>query len=157
MRLVIDYDALRVAESDLGLTLPARVTWEKLRARQPNATVLGRYNGIDVFHPMHRIALNPNARAARCNATLWHELTHALQAERLGGYARFDSEYSRQLKALGIHPGHADYYERYTSIPLEQEANAATDLALAGACATLVHVAPTVELHSVRDRGRVEV
>jgi hypothetical protein len=139
MRLVVDHDALREAESDLGLTFPARITWEKLRARTQDAMVLGRYNGIDPFHPAHNIALNPNLTTRRASATLWHELTHAMQAERLGSFARFDSEYARQLRAIGLHVSHPDYYARYVSIPLEAEACEATNLALGGVLTTLVY------------------
>lgn len=141
MRLVVDHEALCEAQSDLGLTFPARVKWEALRPRKQHrdAVVLGRYNGVDPFNPAHAISLNPNSTTVRASATLWHELTHALQAERLGSYPRFESEHARQLRCIGVRPSDPDYYVRYSAIPLEQEANAATAMALEGALARLVY------------------
>lgn len=58
--------------------------------------------------------------------TLWHEMTHVQQAERLGSYARFIAERIHQKREAGITPllwDGFEYRRRYNQMPQELEAN----------------------------------
>lgn len=127
-----DHCALDTARSDLGLKLDVRIIFEKLRGPR-DAFIAGRYTGVDIFHDWHNVWLNPNQTTASINATLWHELVHALQCERLGSYPRFDSLYRQQQLELGIPYGGEGYFAAYRNMPLEAEAWNTTELYRAGA------------------------
>lgn len=122
------------AQSDLGLTLPVRVMFQRIPA-SPGSFVSGKYTGIDVFHNWHNILIHRNQTVAAASAALWHELQHALQCERAGGWPRFWSEYQRQWKEAGVSCSYSDDYRR---IPYEAEAWNMTALARDGALAKLV-------------------
>ncbi len=62
----------------------------------------------------------------KSTVTLFHEMTHVLQAERLGSFARFKVEHLRQAREAGVTALLTDGFEygrRYNSIPYEIEAN----------------------------------
>ena len=140
----VNPDALRRARGDLGLTLDVRVKFERLRGRGQNSVALGRYNGTDPYNPAHQISLNPNQTVRAVNASLWHELMHARQCERIGSWPRFDSEYARQCRAVVTDPD--AFYTQYRAAPWESEAYAEQheyergnryDLILSAPCATV--------------------
>lgn len=140
-RLAIDSTALDQARADLGLVLDVRVIPEKLTSTKldPDTFVQGRYTGVDPFHGWHNIYVHKNLVPKVASAALWHELTHAVQCERWGSYPRFDAEYKRQQRELGVPYGSAEYFRRYVNMPFEAEAWSATALAKAGQLALLVY------------------
>lgn len=133
-----DHSALETARYDLGLSLDVRIIIERLKGPR-GAFVAGRYTGTDPFHGWHNVWINPNQTVAAANASLWHELVHALQCERLGSWPRFDSEYRRQQAELGIPYGAEGYFDAYVNMPLEQEAWNTTQLYRAGALHQVLH------------------
>lgn len=123
--LRIDRAALTCAARDLGLKLDVRPCTGLLHVRnRPTVFVGGRYDGVDVFNPAHMLTVNRNQTADAASRALWHELTHALQCERIGSFPRYQSEYARQLRAAGISASDPDYYgpSGYCTIPFEAEA-----------------------------------
>lgn len=135
-RPVYTTDSARLDEAcaDLGLSLDVRIIFERLRCKSDrNTFVAGRYTGVDVFQNWHNVWLNPNQTTASINASLWHELTHAMQCERVGSFPRWDSLYQAQSAELGIPYGAPGYFEAYVEMPFEQEAWSATRLYQEGA------------------------
>lgn len=141
MPLKIDFPALDRARSDLGLRLDVRTIVDVLTCPKSveRTFVAGRYTGIDPFHGWHNVYVNERQTTPAASASLWHELTHAMQCERLGSWLRFDAEYQRQVRDLAIPYGAAGYWTAYRDMPLEAEAWAATELARAGQLEMLVY------------------
>lgn len=76
-KFAIDYPALREACSLLDIDLPVKV---RLHSKVGNTHANHRFNGT-----FHNIMLKSYLTAAEASSALWHELTHAMQAERAGG------------------------------------------------------------------------
>lgn len=99
----VDRAALRDACDLLGLKLPVSIRF--------NSRV-GRTNGNYRFTgTSHDIMLKSYRTAEQASATLWHELTHALQAERAGSTTAWQGVL-------------ADSRGKYQRCPLEIEARA---------------------------------
>jgi hypothetical protein len=104
---VIDRQALADACDLLGLKLPVKIRY--------NARV-GTTNGnYQLRAGWHDIMLKSYHTAEQASSTLWHELTHAMQAERAGDFAAW-----RQVRAE-----QARY--SYRIRPIEREACAMSD------------------------------
>lgn len=73
----LDPRALRDAIALLGLRIPVKIRY---------TSRVGATNGNYCFKGTHHdIMLKSYHTAAQATETLWHELTHAMQAERAGG------------------------------------------------------------------------
>lgn len=104
----IDQKALKDAIAILGLKLPVRV---RQHARVGNTN--GNYrHGVTHHNIMIKSYLTPE----QASKTLWHELTHAQQAERAGDYAGWTLESQQQRRSYA-------YWNR----PIEVEARANAD------------------------------
>lgn len=117
---VIDRDALDRARLHLGLRHPvqARITYYSR-----DRSLHGRY--VDLQDGVHRIALSGEQGWRSASRTLWHELGHALQVERLGSRKAFDEQIDREMKAAGISlPKGVKWWQarRYRETDLEVEA-----------------------------------
>lgn len=129
MKLTVDSTALDQARSDLGLVLDVRVIFERLQpTRKEHDACHGRYTGIDPFHSWHNCWVHKWITVEAANAALWHELTHALQCERTGSYAVWQSAYFGYDRSIG-----------YAANPFEVEAFAATAMAREGALGMLLY------------------
>lgn len=98
----IDQAAIRDACDLLGIKLPVKV---RTHSRVGNVT--GNYRFRNGYHD---IMLKSYRTAAEASATLWHELCHAMQAERAGDEAAWGAVLSEQ----GRYP--------YRLRPIEREA-----------------------------------
>jgi len=115
-RYEVDMSAVAAAARALGLRHPVRVfirryTWGD-----------GRYIGF--VDGEHRVGVASDLSARRASRTLWHELTHALQVERLGDERTFWSLWWKQMRKLGLSRTQAARATslRYRRAPLEAEA-----------------------------------
>lgn len=73
----VDQAALNRAIQTLGLRLPVRIRFNsRVGSTNGNYRFMGGY---------HNIMLKSYRTAEQASETLWHELTHAMQAERAGG------------------------------------------------------------------------
>lgn len=73
----VDRRALKDACDLLGITKPVRIRFSsKVGSTNGNYRFMGTY---------HDIMLKSYHSPAQASSTLWHELTHAMQAERAGG------------------------------------------------------------------------
>jgi hypothetical protein len=115
-RFDVDDAAVAQASQQLGVTLPVRV----FKRRYAHAT--GNYLGIR--DGAHRIGVHCELASAEASRVLWHELTHAAQAERLGGSDAFDRRRNDEVHAAGLTRQDAARAEgaRYEQMPLEREA-----------------------------------
>lgn len=127
----IDYDRLERAARGLGLK-------RRVRARTANLKKAGgSYLGIHHPSGQHHIRVASDLDAEAASFVLWHELGHALQAERLarergkpiewGAYEHW-RQWLRQMHAAGINDGMlADEtfdHDVYDGTPFEVDANA---------------------------------
>lgn len=74
----------------------------------------------------HRLSLSRKLPVREADFVLCHELTHALQVQRLGGVKEFVREWTREMREVGIttsvlRSGSFDL-ATYNSTPLEAEA-----------------------------------
>ena len=97
----VDHAALRDACDLLGLTMPVRI---RHSSRVGNTRGNYRHGGT-----YHDIMLKSYLSAEQASSTLWHELTHAMQAERAGS----ESGWAAVLR---------DSHGKYQRCPLEREA-----------------------------------
>ena len=98
----IDRAALKDACDLLGLKVPVRIRFSSKVGR-----TLGNYRGMSKGY--HDIMLKSYRTAEQASSTLWHELTHAMQAERAGGHVGWQAELAKS-------------YGKYKRCPLEIEA-----------------------------------
>lgn len=89
-RFRVNDAALREAIDLFGLRLPVRV---RLHARCGITNGSYRFEGT-----YHNIMLKSYRTAQEASETLWHELTHALQAERAGSVIEWDRVYAEQRR-----------------------------------------------------------
>lgn len=117
----IDRKALDEAREYLGITWDARVTISG------TIGAAGRYS--TVHEHIHKITLNAYLSLCDAEFVVWHELTHALQSEAVGGGLAHQREWMRQLHEQGLtlsgicrgmSPADAAAYDR---MPYEAEAN----------------------------------
>lgn len=80
------------AQKILGLCRPVRIVRGDWKSRKGGYYPEGRVHVIEV-----RRHFSPR----EASQTIWHELKHAQQVERLGGYRQFEQAYDKQLAALG--------------------------------------------------------
>lgn len=119
---------LRVAAARVGLRLPVRVYYRKMRR------YYGRYVGIKAGE--HHISMRANQVAF---TVLYHELTHAKQREQLpwepehAMNLRWHREWLSQMRMVGITTKmlrRGDWNNQtYRSTPWESEASEAEDMA----------------------------
>jgi hypothetical protein len=138
MKLTIDPAALEEARRDLGLSLDTLVEFDVIQSAHARTFTAGRYDGVDPFHGWHRITINERQTTTAASAALWHELTHALQCERIGSWPRYDALYRQQTIDAGLQRCTNTWSMRHAHA-FEQEAWNATALAKAGALALLVY------------------
>lgn len=119
----VDARKLRRACDLLGLRKPVEVQLTYLDHQE------GRYLLLDQARGCHRIQLDARLPIQRASWALWHELTHALQLERLDCSHRWFLDcYRAQLAKVGLAgldldaPEAEQYRERILSIPMEREA-----------------------------------
>jgi hypothetical protein len=131
---VVNPIALEQAREYLGLQLPVCILWKPLE--YGDTVTYGTYVGIR--KEAHLIHLNNNRRISRSrlNATVWHELTHAKQCERVGGNTPFTRLYRQQLWDAGVFDVPDEDWEiwlpRKHAISLEREADDMAELCRAG-------------------------
>lgn len=115
----IDKEALAKACDHVGVARDARVIIRRLHGA-------GHYVGTR--KNVHLITLNPYLHISEAEKTVWHELVHAAQAERIGSQQLYDLLYTRQVEKAGIK---AEAFSRafspeevkaYKTIPFENEA-----------------------------------
>jgi hypothetical protein len=112
--VTLDMDAIKVAKRILGIKKPIRIRWSS--GKYTNGS-----HGWDSEINAHTIALSTNKDdAIQMSECLWHELTHARQAEQCGNPAMF---YSRRFYKKYGYTG-----KSYWNNPYEVEArNVAAD------------------------------
>jgi hypothetical protein len=117
-RFDVDDAAVDQARQQLGVRLAVRV----LKRRYVHKT--GRYIGIRCG--VHYIGVDVGLSPAEASRVVWHELTHAAQAERYGGLRAFDRQWFAEMQQVGISRVQATRAQgrRYDSTPLEREASA---------------------------------
>lgn len=115
-RLRIDHDAVERAANELGLQSDVRVLVRHYK--YGSGRYIGSRDGV------HHIGLHADLSPGEASMVIWHELTHALQAERLGGYDGFVARWSAEMKAAGLSAQQAARAEGrlYNRTALEREA-----------------------------------
>jgi hypothetical protein len=118
-RYAIDIDAVAEAEALLGLRSPVRVFIRRYEWLD------GRY--IALRDGVHHVGVAHDLSARAASKTVWHELTHALQAERLGGERAFRQQWWAEMRAAGVSRpkalrGEGRAYRR-TALEVEARAN----------------------------------
>lgn len=103
----VDQQALKQAIALLGLKVKVKV---RFHAR--NGSTLGNYRFAGTHH---NIMLKSYLTPEQASHTLWHELTHAMQAERAGSKEGWSAEHRRQRRYS------------YQFRPIEVEANKMAD------------------------------
>lgn len=86
----IDRKALAAAIEQLGLKLPVKIRY--------NARVGGTQGNYRLRNGNHDIMLKSYLTPEQASSTLWHELTHAMQAERVGGTSEVWNSYSLEQR-----------------------------------------------------------
>ena len=89
----VELCSLDAARSKLRIRRPIRVIVTAEQGRS------GSYEAQRDGH--HHITVNPNLSPLQASRTIWHELTHAAQVERLGDDG-FDVVYDRELRRIGL-------------------------------------------------------
>lgn len=113
--------ALAEARGILGVRGMVRVTTP---LRLSSVFTLGQYAGIDITG-FHVVQADHSLSPSRLHRVIVHELVHAAQCEREGGWHRFVAEYDRQLADHGLNPQAVRdeaYFQAYRAIPFEREA-----------------------------------
>src|SRR4051794_32581654 len=87
-RFRVNADAIANAVRRLALQHPVVISVVEM------GTFDGRYVGFR--DGTHRISVRKRSSWRRASATLWHELAHARQAERLGGFDGFDARWDAE-------------------------------------------------------------
>lgn len=96
----IDARALKQAIALLGLKVPVKV---RQHSRVGNTHGNYRFRASTAAKPQHHdIMLKSYLTPAEASHTLWHELTHALQAERCGSLLGWAAE-SRKQRSYSYH------------------------------------------------------
>jgi hypothetical protein len=115
-RFRVDTDAMDQASAALGLLLDVRVFVR--RYEYPSGRYIGVRGGV------HHIGVDRDLSAPDASRTLWHELTHALQAERLGGHKAFERQWWAEMREIGLSRRQASRASgrRYRRTALEAEA-----------------------------------
>jgi hypothetical protein len=108
----IDTAALNVAKAELGLIMPVKIRRDG-RVGQTNGN--HRLRGFE-----HHIMLKSYLTPEQATHTLWHELTHAVQAERAIASGRGWAAVSNEQRRY-----------RYSVRPIEIEANKIADAMMA--------------------------
>lgn len=103
-RWEVDARALAAAKHELSLTWPVKIR------RTTGQTQRGRYT---IRGGVHTITVSHAIPVEQANRTLWHELAHAAQAERIGNATDWAAEVHRQARR-----------HRYRSRPFEIDARA---------------------------------
>jgi hypothetical protein len=120
-RFEIRRENVDTARRLLGLRAPAAVS---ITYYTDDTT--GRY--VDRRDGKHRISVAGDISAAEASRTIWHELVHASQIEKLGGVAKYDERETRELIEKGISEEDLRRgripFRRYRRIFLEREAEA---------------------------------
>ncbi len=114
----VDPEALKAACDLLGLRLPVKV---RFNARQ--GATAGNYRHKGTYHD---IMLKSYRTAEQASETLWHELTHAMQAERAGDQWAWNSVANDQRR----YP----YSRRPIEIEAREIAGAYADILLTRPC-----------------------
>lgn len=92
-RWEIDRTALKRACAMLGITWEVKITRTTARGRTGSWTMSPERHTAKV----HRITANKLSDLETANRTLWHELTHAAQCERVGGtWAQYFAHHRRE-------------------------------------------------------------
>jgi hypothetical protein len=91
----VDEDAVRAAAKQLGMRGHVRVSLVRFAHNR-----CGRY--VRFQDGFHVISLDSSLSARAANKTLWHEITHAQQAERLGSSAEFHRRWRKEMRESGI-------------------------------------------------------
>lgn len=86
----IDAAALAAAVAEIGLTLPVRLAYN---GRVGNTNGNYRFRGTH-----HAIMLKSYHTPQQATETLWHELCHAMQAERAGDLKAWSGVYAQQRR-----------------------------------------------------------
>ena len=112
-------DALEEARRMFGLRRKVRVYHRAFKRME------GSYDGLNEYGE-HMIAIAVDLRSDYASRTLWHELWHAAQAERMG-YAEFMDTYETQRMTNGVswnevYKGSGSALRAYRAMPLEEEA-----------------------------------
>jgi len=113
-----NYAAIEQAREILQISKPVKVYVRTYK----NRSLFGRYCGER--DGAHVISLPSDLRAATASRALWHELQHAAQAERLGGFEAFEATVKQEEKDFRV-DGSRGSDRRYNRMPLERDANAA--------------------------------
>src|SRR3954452_15910642 len=93
-RFHVPLDAVAGALRELGLQHPVAISVV------PMGNFDGRYIGLK--NGVHRISVRARSSPRRASWTLWHELGHAMQSERLGSGEAFAQQWDAEARAAGI-------------------------------------------------------
>lgn len=110
--------------AEFDIADPVVVRWTEPRHRHVGAC----YTGV---HGIHTIRVQFTTRRMM-HQFIIHELMHASQCERVGGFTAYIAEYGCQLEAVGLDPLdtiNAVKHDAYLRIPFEVEAYAAQNRA----------------------------
>lgn len=86
----VDRVALAAAIKQLGITMPVKLRF--------NARVGGTQGNYRFRNGTHDIMLKSYHTPEQASSTLWHELTHAMQAERAGGTQETWNSFAREQR-----------------------------------------------------------
>ena len=117
-RYDVDTEAIDRARKLLGIAGPVRVAIRRFTWGS------GRY--VALRNGTHHISVASDLSPRAASRTLWHELTHALQVETLGGEVAFTQQWWAEMDALGLsrHDAARARGRRYARAPLERAARA---------------------------------
>jgi hypothetical protein len=113
----IDRDAVDNARGRLGIKQPVDVLIRRFRDGE------GRYTGMRNGRHVLTVASDLGPFAA--SLKIWHELAHAAQAERMGGFDALETLQDREFAAAGLLEKGRDswwFAARYCATSLEREA-----------------------------------
>lgn len=128
-RFEVNHAAVAGAAALLGIQRPVKVAPRPMKRRS------GRYcwgGKFDLDLPMqdlphHRITVNRTLSPEAATRVVWHELGHALQAERHPTMRAFGLAYGRALQEVGLNISDADLrtldQDAYSRSRFEREAD----------------------------------